>query len=402
MKPVIDLEKEYGLVLEGGGAKGAYQIGAWRALKEAGVKIKGVAGTSVGALNGALICMDDYENAKKVWENITYSKIMSVKDEQMQKLFREKKADITMLKDAFNLMKEGGIDVTPLRELIAECIDEEKILNSPIDLYVLTFDVDEWKELDINMKECEDPSMIKDFLLASAYIFPLFKNEKLHGKTYIDGGAINNVPLGSLVERGYKDIIMIRIFGVGREKKVKIPEDTNIYTVAPKVSLGSIIEFDSRKTRTHLKLGYYDTLRMIYGLKGKIYYIDESEEECYYLNQLVKLNAENYRHIMTAYKLSQAESRYCRNMTEVVLPVMAEELKLSKDWTYKELYLAVLEATAKLCRISKYKVYTVDELREKIQEKLHGLSGRELPAFVWIVAKEIPEEIPEEISSTDE
>ena len=263
MKPVIDLEKEYGLVLEGGGAKGAYQIGAWRALKEAGVKIKGVAGTSVGALNGALICMDDYENAKKVWENITYSKIMSVKDEQMQKLFREKKADITMLKDAFNLMKEGGIDVTPLRELIAECIDEEKILNSPIDLYVLTFDVDEWKELDIDMKECEDPSMIKDFLLASAYIFPLFKNEKLHGKTYIDGGAINNVPLGSLVERGYKDIIMIRIFGVGREKKVKIPEDTNIYTVAPKVSLGSIIEFDSRKTRTHLKLGYYDTLRII-------------------------------------------------------------------------------------------------------------------------------------------
>ena len=65
MKPVIDLEKEYGLVLEGGGAKGAYQIGAWRALKEAGVKIKGVAGTSVGALNGALICMDDYENAAK-------------------------------------------------------------------------------------------------------------------------------------------------------------------------------------------------------------------------------------------------------------------------------------------------------------------------------------------------
>lgn len=64
--------------------------------------------------------------------------------------------------------------------------------------------MDEWKELDIDMKECEDPSMIKDFLLASAYIFPLFKNEKLHGKTYIDGGAINNVPLGSLVERDYK------------------------------------------------------------------------------------------------------------------------------------------------------------------------------------------------------
>lgn len=48
MQAVIDLTKEYGLVLEGGGAKGAYQIGAWKALREAGVKLKGIAGTSVG------------------------------------------------------------------------------------------------------------------------------------------------------------------------------------------------------------------------------------------------------------------------------------------------------------------------------------------------------------------
>ena len=34
MEPKLDLSKEYGLVLEGGGAKGAYQIGAWKALKE--------------------------------------------------------------------------------------------------------------------------------------------------------------------------------------------------------------------------------------------------------------------------------------------------------------------------------------------------------------------------------
>ena len=55
MKPIIDLNKEYGLVFDGGGARGAYQIGAWKALKEAGIRIHAVAGTSVGALNGALI-----------------------------------------------------------------------------------------------------------------------------------------------------------------------------------------------------------------------------------------------------------------------------------------------------------------------------------------------------------
>ena len=63
MKAKIDLTKEYGLILDGGGARGAYQIGAWKALVEAGVKVNAVAGTSVGALNGALICMGDVKQA---------------------------------------------------------------------------------------------------------------------------------------------------------------------------------------------------------------------------------------------------------------------------------------------------------------------------------------------------
>ena len=388
MKPVIDLTKEYGLVLEGGGAKGAYQIGAWKALREAGVKLKGIAGTSVGALNGALICMGDYENARKVWENITYSRIMSVDDEKMEYLFRQKKLDMDMVKDALEFMKEGGIDVAPLRALIHDCIDEQKIMHSPIDLYILTFDVDEWKELDIDIKK-SDPSLIQDFLLASAYIFPLFKNEKLHGKTYVDGGAIDNVPLGSLVSRGYQDIIMIRIFGIGREKKVKIPEGTTVYTVAPRISLGSIMEFDSRKSRRHMKLGYYDTMRMLYGLEGKIYYIDESEEECYYLNQLIQLDNNIYEYLMEVCQIPKEPKQYVRNMTEIVLPVMAEELKLSKDWNYKELYMSMLEATARLCRISKYKIYTLRELQDKVYEKLYRLSGQEVPAFVQIISRDI-------------
>ena len=70
MKLQLDKGRRYGIVLEGGGARGAYQIGAWKALKEAGIQIQGAAGTSVGALNGALICMDDFETAEKIWETI--------------------------------------------------------------------------------------------------------------------------------------------------------------------------------------------------------------------------------------------------------------------------------------------------------------------------------------------
>ena len=122
------------------------------------------------------------------------------------------------VKEAFRHMSEGGVDVTPLKDMLDKVVDEEKIRNSPVDIFIKTFSVDEMKELDIDLKEVE-PGQMKDFLLASAYIFPLFKNEKLHGKMYIDGGAINNVPLDSLVDRGYENIIMIRIFGIGREKR---------------------------------------------------------------------------------------------------------------------------------------------------------------------------------------
>ena len=59
-----------GLVLSGGGFKGAYQIGVWKALKELGVeRFSAIAGTSVGALNAVLIANDDLESAEEVWAN---------------------------------------------------------------------------------------------------------------------------------------------------------------------------------------------------------------------------------------------------------------------------------------------------------------------------------------------
>lgn len=387
MKPVLDTTKEYGLVLEGGGAKGAYQIGAWKALKEANIHIKGIAGTSVGALNGALICMGDLEKAESLWENISYSQIMSVDDKIMEDIFKQKKISRDALKDMVDYISDGGVDITPLKELIAECVDEEKIQNSPMDLYIHTFSVDEMRELNVDLKEIE-PELIKDFLLASSYIFPIFKSEKLHGKTYIDGGAINNVPVDTLIEKEYKDIIIVRIFGIGREKKVKIPEDTTIYTIAPTVSLGSILDFNPKRSKMHLKRGYFDTMRVLYGLAGKIYYIDEQEKECYYLRQLTELSQDIYAYLTDVYKLELQESKEIRNLTEVILPVIAEEMKLSKDWSYKELYLSILEATAKICRIQKYKIYTLQELQDKVREKLLTLEGEEFPAFVQIISKD--------------
>ena len=54
-------EKEYGLVLAGGGTKEAYQVGVWKALQELNINVTAIVGTSIGALNGALFLQDDID-----------------------------------------------------------------------------------------------------------------------------------------------------------------------------------------------------------------------------------------------------------------------------------------------------------------------------------------------------
>lgn len=366
MEAALDLSKEYGIVLEGGGARGAYQIGAWKALKEAGVKIKGIAGTSVGALNGALMCMDDYENAEKVWKDISYSKVMDVDDVRMEQLFQGAIPLGEAFEALFEIMKEGGVDITPLRKLIRQYVDVEKIQASPIEFYVLTFCVDEMKELDVDVHQIS-PEELPDLLLASAYIFPLFKNEKLKGKTFIDGGVINNVPLGSLVNRGYQDIIMIRIYGPGREKRVKNLDDVQIYSVEPRISLGNIIDFNPKKSRRNMVAGYYDAMRMVYGLKGSIYYIDAPEDELFYLNRLAE----------------RSPGGSLRKFLESRLSQTAHELRLSSDWTYQELYIAILEGAARILELKKYRIYTLQELEAAVAERREELlEPKKSPQFV--------------------
>ena len=70
--------REYGLVLAGGGTKGAYQVGVWKALKELNINIKGIVGASIGSLNGALFLQDDFKMVEDMYENIKLGNIMNV------------------------------------------------------------------------------------------------------------------------------------------------------------------------------------------------------------------------------------------------------------------------------------------------------------------------------------
>lgn len=358
MRPVIDLTKEYGLVLDGGGARGAYQIGAWKALAEAGVKINAVAGTSVGALNGALICMGDVERAERIWNEITFSRVMDVDDAWMEGLFNRENSLREIVSEVIRHLSEGGVDITPLRELIRENMDEQKIRESGIELCLLTFSISQMKEMDLSIHDIPE-GMLDDFLLASAYLIG-FKNEKLHGQTYVDGGVVNNFPINSLLDRGYDNIIQIRIYGPGRTPKARLDEDTIVHEIAPKVKLGSIIEFQQKRSRQNLKLGYYDAKRMIYGLVGRIYYIEQTQEEWYY-------------------------KKILESLSEIEKVEIAFVLKLSRGFSDMDLYLGMLEASAKLLRVPKYQIYNVRELEREVSQKYDRHREKiKLPKFVHV------------------
>ena len=263
--------KEYGLVLVGGGTRGAYQVGVWRALQELGIKITAIVGTSIGALNGAMFLQDDFFTTVKMYENIKMKDIMNVEGVDSQK-------DIFDLSNILNLAtsytKQKGIDNTPLRKMIEHYIDVDKVYNSEIDFGLVAYSVKNKTPLQKFKNEIPKEQMV-DYLLASS-CFPIFKPQKIGDEEYYDGGLYDNAPSNMLIEKGYKNLIIADIAGAGFSRKTL---DRNVYVkvISPTEELGGIFEFNHERIINNMKLGYLDTMRSFNKLQGHMYYFKPEE-----------------------------------------------------------------------------------------------------------------------------
>lgn len=357
MELKLDITKTYAIALEGGGARGAYQVGAWRALEEAGVRYNAVSGTSVGAINGALMAMRDLNQAEQIWKDIHFSQIINVDDETMGRIMNLDFENLNQVKTALrtigSILHDRGLDVEPLRNLLAERVDEEKIRNSGVDLYLTTVSLTDRKELEIDAKELAEGEL-KDMIMASAY-HPAFKQEKISGKTYADGGFYDVLPIGPLVSRGHKDVIALRIYGGGIERRVKLPADVTITTIAPNTDLGNVLNFSSDQSAVNMALGYYDAQKVLYGLYGKTYYIDRTmtEREAYGLLA---------RHLYDS-------SVSFRELNESILPNFAKKLGCQGD--YYEIFIAMMERLAQTCDLTPFRIRTDREFYEEVMALRH-------------------------------
>ncbi len=250
--------RSIGLVLAGGGARGAYQIGVWQALRDAHVPIEAVAGVSIGAINGALICLDAFDVAWEQWHQVRPQDLFKLPEALP---FPDNIFDHRNLRLLTRLaIQERGLDTTPLRHLLQKYLDEEKIRRSPVHYGLLTYNLSERRPLPLFIEAIPQGQLI-DYIMASACL-PIFQAVHIDGQRYIDGAMYNIKPTTMLLAAGCRHIVEVEIggFGVVRRYNHNLAD---VITIKPGHSLGGTLEIKANQVDTNIELGYHDARRIL-------------------------------------------------------------------------------------------------------------------------------------------
>lgn len=287
-------DREYALVLAGGGTKGAYQVGVWKALKSIGIKIKAITGASIGAINGALIFQDDIDKMIEIYEKIEITDIMEISDkvDPNKNLF-----DISNIRQLLREYAQNkGLENAPLRETLIKNVDLDKIYNSDIDFGIISYSFKTREPIELFKNEIPKEKMY-DYILASS-CFPIFKSQKIGGQELVDGGFYDNAPVNMLIEKGYKNIIVANVEGIGFSQRT---QDRNIHlkVLSPSEDLGGIFNFNHEKISRNIILGYLDTMKAFNKMEGNYYYFPQQE----FYKMIDEFNLQTIRGLETAAKM---------------------------------------------------------------------------------------------------
>ena len=268
----IAMNKNFCLVLAGGGTKGAYQVGVWKALKELDITISAIAGTSIGAINAAFMIQGSTEKLEQMYYNIDVDDVIDtdVEISQSKNIF----SISNIAKIARDFIRLKGFNNEPLRNLLQQNLDIERLYNSDIDFGMVTYSIKDHKPNEVFKGDIEKEDFIK-YLLASA-CFPIYKAQKIGENTYMDGGLYDNMPINMLIKKGYKRFIAVDISGPGLKRSL-INKDIYIKLIRPNESIGGIFDFDRERIKRNIELGYLDTMKAFCKLQGRRYYFKTND-----------------------------------------------------------------------------------------------------------------------------
>jgi NTE family protein len=353
-------EKNYCLVLSGGGAKGVYHIGVWKALLELGIPVNAFIGNSIGAVIAAFIAGGAFDVLLELEERIGIDFIIDIPDEFISD------GEISLSSGSFtafrkfydSLIKNKGVDTSPLKKLLVENVDENVIRNSSCDFGIITVNASDLKPCKV-FPEHMPPGELLNFVMASS-AFPGFTQPEIEGKHYIDGGVYDNIPFGAARARGYKKIIVSDISGIGMSRKISYPGSEMIY-IKNSISMGGVLNFERGFLRDYSHLGYLDTLKTFGELGGEDYFIRcDSAKECRFRERVVRDSERFSTYIKELDCDDEGDNIY--RLVESLLP---EAQRYSREW------LSLLcDRSAALFNIERIHLWNIDLLIEElIQQK---------------------------------
>lgn len=354
---------ETALVLGGGGAKGAYEVGAIAALDELGIKAGSVFGTSVGALHAAMYAQGSMDAAAALWDNIRLSDVVSEESlaiaDDAENIFDHPEK---LLEFITRYAQKKGVDVSPLMDILHKLIDEDKIRRSGVHVGIVTTRFPSLAMVEKRLEEMETGSLI-DWLMASASCFPFFPMKQVGGDRYIDGGFCDNTPVEMAVRSGARDIVAIDI---GKHRShTQYDRRPNITYIRTSQPLGGLLTLDSALSARNRILGYNDVMRAFGRMRGVSYSFDAVDAQALYAR------AQDYVIHLTQLETSMCHSNALTRTREIGAPffsLLEEDLPEKADCI--DYLLRGCELCAQIAEVNPAQVMTFATLRDELHARL--------------------------------
>jgi NTE family protein len=346
------------VVLSGGGSQGAYQIGVWRALKKMHISYDIVTGTSVGAMNGALMVQRDYLKGIWMWYHLNFNQVF---DEKMNGDYYTKAGKKEIIKTyAKNIFLNGGMDVSKLEETLNRGINLKKFYKSNIDFGLVMVKLPGLKPVMLTKKQIPR-YQLKDYIMASATCFPAFKKKQIQDSSFIDGGYYDNLPINLAIDMGAEEIIAVDLSTIGVRRRVK-KTGIKITYITPRNNLGSFLVFHKELARRNIKFGYNDAMKTYKKLDGNKYTFKYGHLE---------RNLNRYQHKMASVlDLMFNYSKQSKSILDKLLKITNyyQIINGNREAT-KRIINTTLENTGKIFELDEANIYDINNYNRILIEK---------------------------------
>lgn len=281
------MNERIGIILGGGGGKGAYQAGIWKALEklDAAGRITGVSGASIGALNGALFCIGGLDQAIRAWGHVSEEMILQprlLNDGVIRNYNRredyngwftnegiiemlEQYADLAAIRDSPRSFYAVASRVRPpalLYEYVKTSSQKGLLNKAAAALYLKLLALAAAPRYFYVNKYQTD--MIRKIILASSAIPFVFPDITIEGNIYVDGGLDDNVPILPLYRDGFRRLLVIALDSDYQLPVKDFPDAVFLSFIMPDgdglKGLASTFDFTAKSAKIKMRQGYDDAM----------------------------------------------------------------------------------------------------------------------------------------------